>query len=64
MALPSVTVETHDTFPTSAGIIPAGAKEGLAFALLAAARMHGLCANVPAATGARGPRLLGVVTLP
>jgi len=61
-ALPSVTVETHDTFPTSAGIIPAGAKESLAFALLAAARMHGIPANVPAATGARGPRLLGAVT--
>jgi len=63
-ALPSVAVETHDTFPTHAGIIPAGAKESLAFALLAAARMHHLPANVPAATGARGPRLLGVVTLP
>ncbi len=64
LALPSVTVETHDAFPTSAGIIPAGAKESLAFALLAAARMHGIHANVPAATGARGPRLLGAVTLP
>ena len=63
-ALPSVTIETHDTFPTHAGIIPAGAKESLAFALLAAARMHGIPANVPAATGARGPRLLGAVTLP
>ena len=63
-ALPSVAVETHDTFPTNAGIIPAGAKEGLAFALLAAARMHGLPANIPTATGARGPRLLGAVTLP
>ena len=63
-ALASVAVETHDTVPTRAGIIPAGAKESLAFALLAAARMHGLPANVPAATGARGPRLLGVVTLP
>ncbi len=63
-ALPSVAVETHNTFPTRAGVIPAGAKESLAFALLAAARMHGIPANVPAATGARGPRLLGVVTLP
>ena len=63
-ALPTVMIETHDTFPTRAGIIPAGAKESLAFALLAAARMHGIPANVPAATGARGPRLLGMVTLP
>ena len=63
-ALPSVAVETHDTFPTHAGIIPAGAKESLAFALLAAARMHDIPANIPAATGARGPRLLGMVTLP
>ncbi len=63
-ALPSVAVETHDTFPTHAGVIPAGAKESLAFALLAAARMHHIPANIPAATGASGPRLLGVVTLP
>lgn len=63
-ALPSVAVETHNTFPTRAGIIPAGAKESLAFALLAAARMHGLPTNIPAATGAHGPRLLGTVTQP
>ena len=63
-ALPTVTVETHDAFPTNAGLVPAGAKESLAFALLAAARMHGIPANVPTATGARGPRLLGAVTLP
>ena len=63
-ALPGVTLDTHDAFPTHAGIIPAGAKEGLAFALLAAARMHQIPANVPAATGARGPRLLGMVTMP
>lgn len=62
--LPTVAIETHDTFATNAGIIPADAKESLAFALLAAARMHGLPANIPAATGARGPRLLGTVTLP
>ena len=63
-ALPTVIIETHDTFETNAGIIPAQSKESLAFALLAAARMHGLPANIPAATGARGPRLLGTVTLP
>lgn len=63
-ALPKIAIETHDTFETSSGLIPADAKESLAFALLAAARMHGLPANIPAATGARGPRLLGMVTLP
>ena len=63
-ALPSVIIETHDTFETKAGIIPAQSKESLAFALLAAARTNGLPANVPAATGAHGPRLLGTVTLP
>lgn len=63
-ALPAVIIETHDTFETHAGIIPADAKESLAFALLAAARMHGIPANIPAVTGAHSPRLLGVVTLP
>ena len=63
-ALPAIAIETHDTFSTHAGVIPAGAKESLAFALLAATRMHGVPANVPTATGAQGSRLLGVVTLP
>lgn len=63
-ALPAVIIETHDTFETPAGIIPAPVKESLAFALLAAARMHGLPASIPAVTGAKGPCLLGVVTLP
>ncbi len=63
-ALPTVILETHDTFESHAGIIPAAAKESLAFALLAAARMRGIPANIPAVTGARGPRLLGVVTVP
>ena len=38
------------------------AKEALAFALLAWLSFHGLAGNVPAATGATGPRVLGKVT--
>lgn len=38
------------------------AKEAVAFALLAWAHLHGVPANVPAATGASGPRVLGSLT--
>lgn len=55
-ALPGVRLTTHDEFG-----IPADAKEALAFALLAAATLNGIPSNVPSATGARGPRLLGAV---
>lgn len=40
------------------------AKEALAFAILANETLHGLPANVPAATGAAGPRVLGKIVLP
>lgn len=43
------------------GIDP-DAKEAVAFALLAWAHLHGIPANVPAATGAAGPRVLGSLT--
>jgi anhydro-N-acetylmuramic acid kinase len=43
------------------GIDP-DAKEAVAFALLAWAHLRGLPANVPEATGARGPRVLGSYT--
>ncbi|MDB4948531.1 MAG: anmK [Gemmatimonadetes bacterium] len=38
------------------------AKEAVAFALLAWAHLHGVPANVPSATGAAGPRVLGSLT--
>jgi anhydro-N-acetylmuramic acid kinase len=38
------------------------AREAAAFALLAWAHLKGIPANVPAATGARGPRILGSLT--
>lgn len=38
------------------------AKEAVAFALLAWLSFHGLPGNLPAATGARGPRVLGKIT--
>jgi len=41
---------------------PGDAKEAVAFALLGYLTMHGQPGNLPAATGARGPRVLGVVT--
>jgi anhydro-N-acetylmuramic acid kinase len=43
------------------GIEPA-AKEALSFAVLAWAHVHRLAGNVPAATGAAGPRILGSFT--
>jgi anhydro-N-acetylmuramic acid kinase len=39
------------------------AKEAIAFALLANETLFGHAGNVPAATGARGPRVLGKITL-
>lgn len=53
-----ITVSTSD-----ASGIPAEAKEAVAFALLAWLRWHHLPGNVPAATGATRPVLLGKVTL-
>jgi anhydro-N-acetylmuramic acid kinase len=38
------------------------AKEAVAFALLAHLHLEGIPGNVPTATGARGPRVLGVLT--
>jgi anhydro-N-acetylmuramic acid kinase len=48
----------------SDGGIPAAAKEAVAFALLAVEAVHATPANVPAATGARRPAVLGKTSLP
>ena len=42
--------------------VPADAKEAIAFALLAGATLDGLPSNVPSATGARHPAVLGSIT--
>lgn len=42
--------------------IPSDLKEAMAFAVLAWAHLNGIPANVPAATGARAPRVLGSFT--
>jgi anhydro-N-acetylmuramic acid kinase len=41
---------------------PGDAKEAVAFALLGYLTLHGQPGNVPAATGASGPRVLGTIT--
>lgn len=41
--------------------IPAEAKEAFAFAILAHQTLHGRAGNLPAATGARAPRVLGSI---
>jgi anhydro-N-acetylmuramic acid kinase len=41
---------------------PGDAKEAVAFALLGYLTLHGQPGNLPSATGARGPRVLGTVT--
>jgi anhydro-N-acetylmuramic acid kinase len=48
--------------PSGELCIPAEAKEAVAFALLAAATLDGLPSNVPSATGARRPVVLGSIT--
>jgi anhydro-N-acetylmuramic acid kinase len=44
--------------------LDADAKEAVAFAVLANETLFGRAGNVPAATGARGPRVLGKIVLP
>ena len=39
-------------------------KEAVAFALLAVQALHGVPANLPRVTGARGPAVLGKICLP
>lgn len=55
--LPGVLIARSDQFGVSSE-----AKEAIAFALLGAETLRGVPSNVPSATGARGPRVLGRVT--
>lgn len=56
-ALPSLEVS-----PSSALNVPTDAKESLAFALLACETFHKRPSNIPSATGARGPAILGKIS--
>jgi anhydro-N-acetylmuramic acid kinase len=56
-ALPGI-----DVLPSSRLGIPEDAKEALAFALLAYETFHQRPANLPSATGARGPAILGKIS--
>jgi anhydro-N-acetylmuramic acid kinase len=58
-ALPLRTVRTFDDL-----FFDGEAKEAVAFAYIALQHLRGLPGNVPAATGAAGPRILGTRTLP
>jgi len=50
--------------PVGVTAIPVMAKESACFAWLAARALDGKPGNAPAATGARGPRILGKIVLP
>jgi len=54
----------HSLLRFSDLFFPGDAKEAVAFALLGYLTLHGQPGNVPAATGAGGPRVLGSVTPP
>ena len=56
-SLPGVIVRTSDEFG-----VPSAAKEAFAFAILAYEAFHGRPNNVPSATGARRPAILGKVS--
>ena len=56
-ALPGIEV-----LPSSRLGVPEDAKEALAFALLAYETLHQRPANLPSATGARGPAILGKIS--
>ena len=58
-ALPGLQVTTTDAYGLDGDWV-----EAVAFAWLAARRLAALPGNVPAATGANGPRILGALYLP
>jgi anhydro-N-acetylmuramic acid kinase len=57
--LGSIPVRSHEDFGFSSD-----AKEAVLFAILANEALHGIPANVPAATGARRPVVLGKIVMP
>ena len=55
--MPGAAISHHSEFG-----LDGDSKEALAFAILAAAHIHRIPANIPAVTGASGPRVLGSYT--
>jgi anhydro-N-acetylmuramic acid kinase len=51
-----------EVFPSAKLNVPTDAKESLAFALLAYETFHQRPSNIPSATGARGPAILGKIS--
>src|SRR5579859_1353895 len=51
-----------EVFPSAELNVPTDAKESLAFALLAYETFHQRPSNIPSATGARGPAILGKIS--
>ncbi|HXT27545.1 MAG TPA: anhydro-N-acetylmuramic acid kinase, partial [Candidatus Eisenbacteria bacterium] len=51
-----------EVLPSTHFHIPTDAKEALAFAILAYETFHRRPSNIPSATGARGPAILGKIS--
>ena len=62
LAMLEAAVAPLEVVPFDAHYFDGEAKEAVAFALLAHLHLEGIAGNVPTATGARGPRVLGVHT--
>jgi anhydro-N-acetylmuramic acid kinase len=58
----SAALGSIEILPSSSFGIPEDAKEAFAFALLAYESFHGRPGNLPSATGARGPAILGKIS--
>ena len=62
LAMLEAAVAPLTVVPFDARYFDGEAKEAVAFALLAHLHLEGIAGNVPTATGARGPRVLGMLT--